>query len=257
MSKQVETQSAERIAIRAIDVTLCAPLLLLTAPSLILAAAKSLYRSESLTKTLSVTDANLNTIELTQLNHAEGFSSDLINIFLGRISFCGVALLEQTQAAGSEYNSIINRREYTKYGIFNNSSIQTASGLVDYKSKARDISVTQLNVKPFGLKQYFGLLAKGIFVKSFYSENKLPAAASFNLHGIEVGNHTMADAVKWASSSSKSTKTAVFVNAHSVNLSFKHADLASNINKADRVFADGSGIRLAAKRHKKLPCLIM
>jgi N-acetylglucosaminyldiphosphoundecaprenol N-acetyl-beta-D-mannosaminyltransferase len=64
----------------------------------------------------------------------------------------------------------------------------------------------------------------------------------------------MTDAVNWVMSEQKvdkdfkNCKTGCFVNVNSVNLIAEHPTLSKNINSADRSFADGSGLRLAAKK---------
>ena len=63
----------------------------------------------------------------------------------------------------------------------------------------------------------------------------------------------MTDAVDWVMSERNSTqalkgcKTSCFANVNSVNLMVNHPKLGENLNGADRCFADGSGLRLAAK----------
>ncbi len=68
------------------------------------------------------------------------------------------------------------------------------------------------------------------------------------LFGLKIHNHTLADAVHWATTPHPQTETAVFVNVNSVNLGYHDNALVNAINDADRVFADGSGVRIGAKR---------
>ena len=71
----------------------------------------------------------------------------------------------------------------------------------------------------------------------------------FNIFGLQINNYSMREAVEWVvSTDNKGTKSAVFVNAHSVNLSRRHQQLRNHINLADRVFADGTGVRIAARK---------
>ena len=106
---------------------------------------------------------------------------------------------------------------------------------------------------------YLSLLLKSGLTKLLYKNNKsqLTTPAVFSLFGIKINNDSMADAVDWVMSKSstvknngqteKRCKTGCFVNVNSVNLSVDHPALKESLNNAERCFADGSGLRLAAK----------
>ena len=76
----------------------------------------------------------------------------------------------------------------------------------------------------------------------------------FGVFGLKVNNDCMTDAVHWAVSSSDELsamsrcKVACFINVNSVNLVQKFPQLKAHLNRADRCFADGSGMRIAANR---------
>lgn len=73
---------------------------------------------------------------------------------------------------------------------------------------------------------------------------------TFTLFDMTINNDSMEEAVERVLCPRKqtSTKTASFVNVNTVNLAKKHTELTDAVNDCDLVFADGSGIRLAAKR---------
>lgn len=80
------------------------------------------------------------------------------------------------------------------------------------------------------------------------ADNEQPE--QFTLFGLTIHNHSMQSAVDWAltrSHTNDKCKTGYFINVNSVNLTIKHPILKQHLNHADRCFADGSGIRLAAK----------
>ncbi len=70
----------------------------------------------------------------------------------------------------------------------------------------------------------------------------------FDVFDITINNSMMREAVEWATTKTSYAKNGVFVNAHSINMTRKFSTLKDTINSADKVFADGTGIRMAAKR---------
>ena len=72
---------------------------------------------------------------------------------------------------------------------------------------------------------------------------------TFRLGGVPVDNVSMQDAVSWVCEPSPLRgRVGVFVNAESYNQLRKNPALTTAISTADRVFADGIGVRLAAAR---------
>jgi len=74
--------------------------------------------------------------------------------------------------------------------------------------------------------------------------------SQFSLFGIKVHNQSMAEAVEnvMTYESNMRVQTVCFVNVNTLNLARTHAYLTGAVNDANWVFADGSGVRLAAKR---------
>lgn len=79
---------------------------------------------------------------------------------------------------------------------------------------------------------------------------KFQQTEQFTLFGLTIHNHSMQAAVDWVLtpvSNGERCKTGYFINVNSVNLTTKHPTLKHALNRGDRCFADGSGIRIAAK----------
>ncbi len=72
----------------------------------------------------------------------------------------------------------------------------------------------------------------------------------FSIFGMKIDNVSMQDAVESVVTprADRVTKTVCFVNANSINLARDNEGLTHAVNDADCVFADGSGVRLAARR---------
>jgi len=168
-----------------------------------------------------------------------------------RISLCGMPVDIEL----SKQQSIrLQPYYFIPAGLFDAVTLHQASGLAC-------IEKTVLLEKQFSANRigYLSLLLKAVITKLLYSNNKseLITPATFNLFGLKINNDTMNDAVDWVMSEQKTLinsekkvkgcKVGYFVNVNSVNLSAKHPGLGVNINRADRSFADGAGLRLAAK----------
>lgn len=78
----------------------------------------------------------------------------------------------------------------------------------------------------------------------------MPDRKTFTILGVTIDRTTMADAIDWiVTPPEPSTGPAVglFANAHCLNISVRDRAYRKVMAKADRVFADGSGIRLACR----------
>lgn len=71
----------------------------------------------------------------------------------------------------------------------------------------------------------------------------------FEILGVHIHRETMDGALDWIENrvAQGGRHTAQFVNAHCLNLAHEHRSYSRVLARADRVFADGSGIRLACR----------
>lgn len=69
------------------------------------------------------------------------------------------------------------------------------------------------------------------------------------LFGLDIRNVSKTQAVNWMTTKANplGPKVGFFVNAHSINLAVEHAEFNHQLNQADALFADGSGMRMAAR----------
>lgn len=160
-----------------------------------------------------------------------------------RISLCGMPIDIELNKKQTEY---LQTYSFIPAGLFNAVTLHQASGLVSIEKSV--LLEQQFSASRLG---YLSLLFKAGLTKLLYSndKSKLTTPSIFNLFGLKINNDCMTDAVDWVMSEQKdgTCKTACFVNVNSVNLSVKHPALRVSLNSADRSFADGSGLRLAAK----------
>ena len=165
-----------------------------------------------------------------------------------RISLCGMPIDIELNKKQTEY---LQPYSFIPAGLFDAVTLHQASGLVSIEKSV--LLEQQFSANRLG---YLSLLFKAGLTKLLYSNNKseLTTPSIFNLFGLKVNNDSMTDAVDWVMSEQntaqniKQCKTGCFINVNSVNLSVKHPALSVSLNSADRSFADGSGLRLAAKK---------
>ncbi|ROS01504.1 exopolysaccharide biosynthesis WecB/TagA/CpsF family protein [Sinobacterium caligoides] len=76
----------------------------------------------------------------------------------------------------------------------------------------------------------------------------------FELFGVHIDNVSESEALDWTlqSAATGDKRSAYFANTHLLNNAYQDPSFVEIINSADRVFADGSGVRVAAK-HLRQP----
>lgn len=72
----------------------------------------------------------------------------------------------------------------------------------------------------------------------------------FSIFNVKIDNLTMTDSVDRLVHHRPKDRPLVgyFVNANSLNIAFNHSKLRTQLNEADYVFADGSGVKIGAQR---------
>lgn len=100
----------------------------------------------------------------------------------------------------------------------------------------------------FSMSQRIKLLLKGAFSHILYSRIGEGSVSVIRIFGIAINNVSMKEAVRWVCSANQQETTQIgyFVNVNSFNIAAGNTQFAKVLQEADRVFADGSGVRLAA-----------
>lgn len=163
----------------------------------------------------------------------------LLDVILGKISFCGIPISKSTHTPRKTVNTSLQTGIYS---LFENTQRAAISNLDIRTAIAKHEHNNHLS---FHIK----ILIQGLINQITANKEKLKDYHIFSVFGIKINNLTMAEAVHWVTSSDNShyCRIAYFVNTHSINLSFDNPQLKDCINKADRVFADGAGVRIAAR----------
>jgi N-acetylglucosaminyldiphosphoundecaprenol N-acetyl-beta-D-mannosaminyltransferase len=171
----------------------------------------------------------------------------LFDICLGKISFCGVPL---THSLSPDIQFCIVNQIKSKAGVFSLYDLHLKTGLT-VMSKAQLLE-KQLNGNVI---DYSALIVKSFMSICLYGRtiSKLKKTKYLSLFGLQVNNTSMDEAVEWITNIDTNAKThetqiGFFINVNSINLSIDNTHFFNNLSKANTLFADGSGMRLAAKK---------
>lgn len=173
----------------------------------------------------------------------------LFDVFNGNIGMCGLSF-NQSISAAAQF-AVMNQIK-VKAGIYSLYDLHTKTGLAI--TSEEDLLEEQLNGSA---TNYMTLMIKSILCTLLYgrSTTKLKKSNILSLFGLHVKNTSMKEAVKWITNNKTNantnenngkTKIGFFVNVHSINLSISNPTFQKQLTKADALFADGSGMRLAA-----------
>lgn len=169
----------------------------------------------------------------------------LFDICLGTMGVCGVPFTHRTSP---DIQLNILSQTNSKTGIFSLYDLHLKTGLAI--TNKEQLLEEQLNGS---LTNYLALIIKSVLCSLLYgqTENKLKKSRILSLFGLKVKNTSMDETVNWivkTRSINHKTQIGFFVNVHSINLSINEPKFFAQLSKANALFADGSGMRLAATK---------
>lgn len=251
-SRDVDCNQQKRYLGTELNCPISACLLLISLPILIFNTCIAVIKGKAILDYALKQDCLGRTVQYQQ------FSSGIFKglpmlwaVLTKRISLCGMPVdikLNKQQIERLQSYSFISA------GLFDAVTLHQASGLAT--TEKSELLTQQFSANRLG---YCSLLLKATVTTFLYNNNKsqLKTPTVFTLFGLKINNDSMTDAVNWVMSDQnieqgseqklKGCKTGCFVNVNSVNLTAVDPQLGVNLNAADRSFADGSGLRIAAK----------
>jgi beta-1,4-glucosyltransferase len=167
----------------------------------------------------------------------------LFDIYSGKISFCGIPL---THSLSPDIQFCVLNQIKCKAGLFSLYDLHLRTGLTIMNKE--QLLEQQLNGNSV---DYLMLIMKSFMSVALYGRAiaALKKAKSLSLFGLHVKNTTMEEAVDWITQTqADKTQIGFFVNVHSINLSISDPRFFNQLSNANALFADGSGMRLAAKK---------
>jgi exopolysaccharide biosynthesis WecB/TagA/CpsF family protein len=233
-----------------IDIIISASLLMVLSPIFLINLFISKKQRKPFIKSIHKYDC-LGRVVVLHRCHC-GFAKNIAvlwSVITQNICFCGLPLQDSFKPLkGVKYQ----RFGHCSAGLISCVGLHQLTGIVALRPY--DLIEKQLSV---GRLAYILLLLKGGLAYLFFclSSVELKQPEQLILFGLIIHNHSMRSAVEWALSTSNTTinnqnnkcKIGYFINVNSVNLTINDHALKERLNRGDRCFPDGSGIRLAAK----------
>jgi N-acetylglucosaminyldiphosphoundecaprenol N-acetyl-beta-D-mannosaminyltransferase len=229
-----------------IDRPLAFVLILILLPCFLINALLALMTRKSLFSMLRKSDALNRQVILHSFSCGIWVKTAvLFDIYLGKISFCGISL---SHSLSPELQFSVLNQIKSKAGIFSLYDLHLKTGLT-VMSKTQLLE-QQLNGN---FVDYLALIIKSFMAICLYGRtmNKLKNTKYLSLFGLKVNNTSMGDTVKWITDTKTQpyeTKIGFFINVNSINLSIENTQFFKELSKANALFADGSGMRLAANK---------
>lgn len=178
-------------------------------------------------------------------------SAVLLEVLAGRVALVGASV---NHTVDFQSQIAISRQYEVLPGLTSLQDIHNRIGLE--QASSGELMRTQLQGSTLS---FLSILFKSMMNWLWFNEEKLAEPKSLPLFGLEINNVSMNRAVDWAVkgkplthnagfvTSSTKTQVAFFVNTHSVNTLAKNDVFKTCLDSADALFADGSGMRMAAK----------
>lgn len=177
-------------------------------------------------------------------------SLTLWQVLKGELHFCGATCEHRLS------NEMVAKIEAQKLpsALMSLHALHSRSGLAT--ASADDLYQKQALMSTSSL---LGIVVRYAFNSLFYRNDDLDCPARLPLYGLNINNTQMEKAINWftegtffrgikrSSLNPQRPKISFFVNANSVNLAQRNPEFKEALKKADCLFGDGSGIRVAAR----------
>jgi len=214
--------------------------LFILTPIFFVNASIALLKNKAIAKETVIQDAVGRPLYFYQWSFG-GFKNSLmlLNILSGDLALCGVSIRRVC------LNDSIATLTQLKPGLFSVYEVHQTIGYIEMNHGESIRHHEKNNTAGFNLS----LMAKALLCRLIYGNKNGKNLKCFNLFGIRIENVTLNDVVKQIFHRTQhSCQSIFFVNVNSVNIGFTHKRFRETLNQADLVLADGSGVRLGAKR---------
>lgn len=204
----------------------------------------SFYQKTTILRVITKRDALGHTVSFHHFKFGVFKKSALLfDVFQGKLNFTGVHFSDSISVFKQKN---INKAYDSTPGIFSFFDLHKASGLST--STEEQLLIQQLTST---LMQRQCLVLKSFLCGALYSNNgkKLKTNKIINLFNLNIANVTTIDAVTWITNHHQfSPKVGFYINVQSINLGMKSRKFLKQLQQADALFSDGSGMRLATKK---------
>ena len=165
----------------------------------------------------------------------------LLNVIKGELALVGYrARTEQEPAAAGT--------EALNPGMFSLFELRRISGINFIDEEACNLEYADKQ----GFKTDAAIIGKSLLAGLLYSGGTtLKDVDSFTIFGVNIANISMENALSVINKhvTHRYRATVFFANAHTLNLAYNDSELRSQLNQADYMLPDGSGIEMACRRN--------
>lgn len=168
-------------------------------------------------------------------------SAALLDIFSGRLALIGIPIHfgENSQSYSRSLHDIPS-------GLFSRYDAALHSG---YINESFESSLDYQN-ENHSFFTHAAIILQSLLCRILYKDKSLKTVDKFSLFGVNIDNVSHYQAVKAICHPVKnSSQVGYFINVNSLNLAYDSDSFRDTLNKSDFNFADGSGVRLGAKKH--------
>ncbi|WP_440873953.1 WecB/TagA/CpsF family glycosyltransferase [Thalassotalea sp. PLHSN55] len=220
-------------------------LLIITLPVMLVNTLIAIVSNAPVFTTIGKTDALGRAITLRHFNKGIFCQSALLlDILQNKLAFCGISLKHQVSF---EMQDIVKAQFDCKPALFSLYDLHQQTGLA--VQDADELLLKQLTSTK---ANWVALFTKSVLCLVVYRSNKaLKRSKRISLFGLPLNNIMMQEAVHLVTHTERALQSApkltFFINVNSINLALKNATFYQQLQQADHLLADGSGMRLAAK----------
>lgn len=169
-------------------------------------------------------------------------SAVLFDVLQNKVSLFGLPSSAQMSMQTSPQLAYF---QANRFGIFNSVTLNQKTGLETHEQ----VEQASKHLSATGIV-YIGILVRHVLASLLYTKQLKQdfTQHQFSIFGLSIDNVSMQEAIDWTlSKSEQQCKTACFINVNSINQCARSMDLTLALKGATKRFADGSGLRLAAK----------
>lgn len=238
--QQKYLRPSSRPSVELVDKLLALTALIVFLPVWLVNVVAALIRRREILNTRHLVDALNRPVETKHWSCGPIKNSfAIIQILIGRLSFCGLSLRQQCDHKKVEriYSSL-------NPALFSLVDLHETVGYIEMSH----LESIRYHERKIGILFNLQLIAKSVVTNILYKASKKQSPNKFELFGISINNVRYSEAVKWICNvKTNRCRTTYFVNVNSFNIAEKNLEFKEVLNQADCVLADGSGVRLGAK----------
>ncbi len=171
-----------------------------------------------------------------------GLISQLYRVLKGELSLVGPRLLDRHESRSVPAES--QARFLVLPGVVSPYGLKKATGMDREDEWTTDLQFVQTRT----FRSVIGILIRSIFVHQFIPNRDASSLEDFQIFGVGIDNTTVNDELDEIVTKAEGFDAVniAFVNADNLNKAYRDREYTDTLQRFDKVYADGSGVRMAA-----------